>query len=189
MASASASSVPSPHSTSGTGRSIGATVGSGTSMPRRCARTRSGTLRARPGKGRSRSSTTTSPQPTSGPYERRVTTRDGGEWHPANGECDGDGRPPPGDVVVEVAEDLLEAGVEVAGDRDEQQVELERRQPAGGGQVLEPARRPGCEDECRALREPVDEPDQRLGLTVEHAVDGLVRQVEAAERIVRGRVG
>ena len=94
------------------------------------------------------------------------------------------------DVVVEVAVEPLEPGVEVGGERDEQQLDVDRlelegsqarrRQPqvgAGGlGGVrlrLDPAQHASRDRRRQAAR--------RAG---EQAVDLLVRDVEAAERIV-----
>ena len=97
----------------------------------------------------------------------------------------------PGDVVVEVAVEPLEAAVEVREERDEEQVDVEVGQPRIGGHPPEPDRPP-------PLLGPVG---VRLDLaqagrdgggdgvpTLEEALDDLVADVQPPERVVRGRV-
>ena len=74
----------------------------------------------------------------SGPGQQPGPALRRGQRRPAERQGDGGGRPAPGDVVVQVAEELLEARVEVGGERDKQQIEVEGQEAEGGAELPEP---------------------------------------------------
>ena len=146
--SAVASGDGSPHGMSGTVAVIGVSAGSMASSPSRNDTTRSGTRTARPGKGRSRSSISTRPPETRGPWSRWAWPVADGQRYAGQLERHRGRRPPPADVVVEIAEELpRSAGRRLlrcrpaAGRRRPGRVRRSRRGHAAAGRRPTPRRR------------------------------------------------
>ena len=91
-----------------------------------------------------------------------------------------DARAPPGHVVVQVAVELLEPAVQIRQQGGDQQAYVERREPGVQGQRPQ---RAGLVEQRRLGTEV-----RRLHRTAQQSLDGLVVDVEATERVVRGRI-
>ena len=93
------------------------------------------------------------------------------------------------DVVVEVAEEPLEPGVEIGGEGDHEQVDVELVELEARGQLTEPQPAPAASAVSAACSHAASgswRSDQSLSRrnAGEQPVDHLVAEVEAAERIV-----
>ena len=134
------------------------------------------------------------PPRTSGPVEQaRVPARGDASGTPHSSSATATDGPAPGDVVVEVAEELLEPRVEVGGERDQEQVDVERRRGRTSRARSRSRSRHPASSASSAARshavEPVGgvRPVDGRRLPVEEPVDRLVAEVEAPERVVRVR--
>ena len=151
--------------------------------------TRSGTRNPRDRNGRSGSSTVTSRWCSSGAPAVSRRARGGcGRPGGADLQRQADRGPAPGDVVVEVAVEPLEARVEVRDERGEQDLDVEVGQPARALQLAEPGRGPGGRTGLLDLAHRLVVARRAGGAGREQPVDVVVGQVEPAERVVRRRV-
>ncbi len=132
------------------------------------------------------------PVPAQRPGRRDPGPRRGrGRRDAAHREREAHRGPAPGHVVVEVAVEPLEAGVEVGGERDEEQFDVELGEPGGALQPAQPgAPAGGLGGGLGRLGGGGSGPvGVRLaGGWREEPVDVLLGQVQPAERVVRGRV-
>ena len=109
-------------------------------------------------------------------------------------EPEADGGPTAGHVVVQVAVQAFEADVEVGSQGDEQEVHVEGVEAAGPGQSAQPQFGPAILYLVGLVLDrleggsvvPLDQ--TRCRPAGEQLLDVLVRDVQAAERILRGRV-